>query len=730
MSVRDLASVASADRERVGRKAATLGDLLRAGFTVPAGFVVSADAFDGDGALSADDRAAVSVSAARLGVGAFAVRSSGIAEDAPASSLAGRFLTMLDVRGDDALIDAIRRVHLSARAVDAAGHRADAGGMAVLVQSMLAPVAAGVAFTADPVTGDRETVSVHAVRGLGARLVDGTATPEEWRVVTDRVERRGGAERALDPEQARAVADLARRIASIQGAPQDIEWAIADETIYALQARPMTALPDEVRWVAPQGAFARSFRLGEWIGDPLTPLFESWLLTTLERTMHDDYARLIGQPAPTPLHVVVNGWYYYSLNFLPVSLVAVARMLPGIVVRLPRHGRHLAAILPPLARFGVDLYVEEWRGALLPAYLGAVRRASAEIETAAPARLTALIDELAIYAGRYFTSITFVAGYGWKTEVPLAQFYRRHLSDAIGGHPQLLLRGLVRPSTPPHAVETLDWSFPTHGETTAPESASDIEVRYDRLAAERKELEGRARGALPAKLVVRFDRLLAEAQRACVLREEQVMDFTRAWPEFRRALARLGDTLVATDVIRSRDDIYFLERSELDASLAGDRQDRAALIADRRARWTRQRRLVAPLVIGRLPKMLERLLGAADRALRDPAIAADAAVRGTPASPGRATGRARIVRGANEFAGLLAGEILVCRVTTPSWTPLFARAAAVVTDVGSPSAHASIIAREYGIPAVVGTGDATARIADGDIVTVDGGAGLVWLGRR
>ncbi|MGH2471535.1 MAG: PEP-utilizing enzyme [Candidatus Limnocylindria bacterium] len=100
-------------------------------------------------------------------------------------------------------------------------------------------------------------------------------------------------------------------------------------------------------------------------------------------------------------------------------------------------------------------------------------------------------------------------------------------------------------------------------------------------------------------------------------------------------------------------------------------------------------------------------------------------LRGTPASPGRATGRARIVRSTAEFDRVQAGEILVCPVTTPAWTPLFARIAAVVTDVGSIAAHASIIAREYGIPAVVATGDGTTRIADGSLITVDGGAGLV-----
>lgn len=102
-----------------------------------------------------------------------------------------------------------------------------------------------------------------------------------------------------------------------------------------------------------------------------------------------------------------------------------------------------------------------------------------------------------------------------------------------------------------------------------------------------------------------------------------------------------------------------------------------------------------------------------------------AIVSGTPASPGRASGAVRIVRGVEDFDSLLPGEILVAPLTASAWTPLFTRAAAVVTDVGSAAAHASIIAREYGIPAVVGCGDATARLHDGMQVTVDGGTGNV-----
>jgi pyruvate,water dikinase len=102
-----------------------------------------------------------------------------------------------------------------------------------------------------------------------------------------------------------------------------------------------------------------------------------------------------------------------------------------------------------------------------------------------------------------------------------------------------------------------------------------------------------------------------------------------------------------------------------------------------------------------------------------------ALVSGSPASAGRATGAVRVIRGPHEFDDLQPGEILVAPLTAPAWTPLFTRAAAVVTDVGSAASHASIIAREYGIPAVVGCGDATARLRTGMRVTVDGSTGNV-----
>jgi pyruvate,water dikinase len=105
-------------------------------------------------------------------------------------------------------------------------------------------------------------------------------------------------------------------------------------------------------------------------------------------------------------------------------------------------------------------------------------------------------------------------------------------------------------------------------------------------------------------------------------------------------------------------------------------------------------------------------------------------IKGAGASSGRVTAPARVLRGPEDFGLMQPGEVLVARITTPAWTPLFAMASAVVTDVGGPLSHSSIVAREYGIPAVLGTGVATQRLAAVQQVTVDGDAGTVTIGHQ
>jgi len=152
--------------------------------------------------------------------------------------------------------------------------------------------------------------------------------------------------------------------------------------------------------------------------------------------------------------------------------------------------------------------------------------------------------------------------------------------------------------------------------------------------------------------------------------------------------------------------------------------DRRAVLRERHLAWQRSSRLTPPLVVGTLPKYWEAYYRNVAEALRSP-TGENGTFRGGAASPGRATGPVRVIRSAAEFAKLRSGDVLVCQATTPAWTALFGRAAAVVTDTGSAASHSSIVAREFGIPAVVGTVDATARLRDGQRVTVDGSAGIV-----
>jgi pyruvate,water dikinase len=192
----------------------------------------------------------------------------------------------------------------------------------------------------------------------------------------------------------------------------------------------------------------------------------------------------------------------------------------------------------------------------------------------------------------------------------------------------------------------------------------------------------------------------------------------------RRAVVRIGEALVVRGVIAEPDDVFFLRREEALLALGAEATGTKVDVAARRATRQERARLVAPPFIGRVHPFLKRLWAAMPGMFG--AVPSDTAlVSGVPASPGRASGSVREVHGPELCDDFQVGEILVAPLTAPAWTPLFTRAAGVVTDVGSAAAHASIIAREYGIPAVVGCGDATARLRTGMRVTVDGTAGNV-----
>jgi pyruvate,water dikinase len=726
---------AALDAAEVGAKAANLARLARDGFPVPPGLVVTPAA----GERWEEARPRFLEAATDLGTERFAVRSSGTAEDLEGASFAGQYETVLGV-ALEGLPGAVRGVFDSADASRVAAYRkargeASAGTgrprMAVLVQAMVEADSSGVAFTADPVTGRRDEVVITAVRGLGERLVSGEAVGDEWVVRSEDAILRRESEGALTARQALDVARLARRVEERFGSPQDVEWAISGNKLYLLQARPMTALPEPIEWESPApGYWMRNFRLGEWLPEAMTPLFADWLLALIEGGYLRGMQSTVGAAVPFG-YAAINGWYYTTLPEVSPQLLARALM--------QSRGRMIPVMFNALIRVnndpvGADRAVlrrlaDEWRDELLPRYRRLVTSAQGRAESATSAELIGIIEEVGTTAGEYLFSLAIVGGSAWKMEAALAKFLREHLAGQVDSGHQVLLRGLqgVEARTPPHAVQSVDWYRPTLGELGLAGEDPDALARQRETAAERGAAEEACRAALAGRprLLARFDALLEVAQRYAALREQQARYFTLGWPLLRRCALRFGEGLAEDGLIDDTADVFFLTRAEL----IGGHEDLRNAVAERKERWECERRLAAPLDLGDPPRAIRKLVHGAAEAARTKPVPSDALLVGEPASPGRASGAVRIVRGPEDFRGFRDGEVLVARLTAPAWTPLFARAAAVVTDGGTLAAHASLVAREYGIPAVVGTGEATLRLRDGLAVTVDGSAGTVELGR-
>jgi phosphohistidine swiveling domain-containing protein len=613
--------------------------------------------------------------------------------------------------------------------------------MAVLVQAMVDAVAAGVAFTAHPVTGDRDQTVVTAVPGLGDPLVSGEAVGEEWTVTARDVRTSHPmptGERVLTAGQARQVAELARTVADRYERPQDIEWAIDRAgQLWLLQARPMTAIPESVSWTAPgPGLWMRNFRLGEWLPEAVTPLFATWLLPVLEAGYLDGMHTSVGVRVPFR-YALVNGWYYNATPIPSPKLLArvlwqgrgrAVKILYNALIRVSRDPAAAdRAVLSDLDR--------QWRQTHLPAYRQLVADSQIEAATAAADRLAQLIDQLGREAGIYLWYLAILGGSAWKMEACLIRFCRRHLADVLPdeqGGGQVLLRGLpgAQPVSAAHAVQSVDWYCPVAAELpTATTTLPDGNHRHTRLAEQRATAEQACRAALARRprLLTDFEQLLRANQRYAVIREEQARDFTLAWPVLRACVRRLGVHLVAAGAFGQADDVFFCTRGEVLARTTGQAQPIGAIVRERREHWQRQRTLSAPLTLGRPPRLIGDVIDRAVRQARGPREVGEGVIVGHPASAGRATGPARIVHGPQDFAEFREGDVLVAKATAPAWTPLFARAAAVVTDGGTLAAHASLVAREYAIPAVVGTGDATRRLHSGQQVTVDGAAGTVTV---
>jgi rifampicin phosphotransferase len=826
-----LRDITREDAGRVGAKAANLGAMACAGFPVPDGFALTTQAFDRfvkenalDGTQPAQEVGkapvprevldALRTVSYKLDGARLAVRSSGVAEDLEGASFAGQYETVLGVSGYEALVDAVRQCWASAFSARVSaykdGKKQAAGGMAVLVQQLVPADAAGVAFTANPVNGRRDETVVSAVRGLGERLVSGSASPDEWTVQGSKAIRTSAPEEAIDENQARAIANMARQAEAFFGAAQDVEWAIAEGKLYMLQARPITTLQEPALEPIPMNV---EIPEGYWESDaehmpkPLSPMGRSVILSAFTNGTAKMSATL-GLLIDGFEYRDIGGWAYLRLvppggkdrTPPPAWLTKILlRLSPDMRVRIRRATEFVRNLEQDAL---VERWYNEWypeiskqivalRDVELPKLpddaleahlsdtLALIERGS-EVHFALAAVNPIVIYDLVTTSQDLLgwdeaQTLRLVTGLSTKSTEPsrrlaeLAQMARgrpavyriieQQGADAVDQLRQTDAefaaafarylqeygcRGLAFDLNEPAVSESpalvLSWIRNQIANNYDPDADAAA------LEASRQAAQAEARVALAQRSAQereRFERTLASAVRGYPTQEDNVF-FTQGAPTAlaRFALLELGDRLVKRQVIATRDDVFFLEIDEARKAFRHG-GDLKALVLYRKGERLWAESHPGPAAYGKKPAQppldvlppeprylmsvlgwyLERAIATGRGHVQEEGVR----LNGIAASPGKYQGTVRVIMNEREFHKLQPGDVVACPATTPVWSVLFSNIGALVTNTGGILSHPAIIAREYRIPAVVATGNATSLLKDGQVVTVDGSSGMVEL---
>jgi phosphohistidine swiveling domain-containing protein len=708
-----------------------------------------------------------------------------VSEDSAQASFAGEFETVLNVGADQTLRvrEAIHTVRRSRRSRRVQAYSQAQGldveyEMAVVVQKMVQADISGVLFTADPVTGSWATMMGNFVRGLGDRLVSGEVSGQAFSIKRPKGQYEGPAE--LE-RFARRLYKLASRLEKDLGCPQDIEWAVAGDETFLLQSRPITTLqghnPATGEWNdSLTGDFLwTNVNVGEGTYCVMTPF--TWSV------IRDYFEQMSPLPGYSPLGNI-GGRMYNNLSLTASALRVLGKDLPeqfmelggaekplpeGMTIPImPLSRSSLLTILPGVIR----LLIKQRVGIReLPAFVAGNRAWCDEVRQRIQAvesqrELAALWQETIwpVILRRFWT----VAGSAMRYSEYTAQL-RRELTQLVGAGDASTLLSNVSSGTDllaclgpvlglakvaggqmsreayleryghrgpyevemsiPRPAEDPDWL----DEQLAEFAASPVDVE-GLLARQRSEFDhawGRFKDRYPRR-ARSLRRRLERAAEAARMRESTRSEWTRlAWGVSRAFALRVGE------LIGLGENVFFFTIAEVLDLLAGE-DAATAYIPARRETHARYNALPPyPAIInGRF----DPFQWAADPDRRSdffdshtPHLApshkglGSGIITGSPGSAGRVEGVVRRLDSPEASDQLRPGEILVTAQTNIGWTLLFPRTAAIVTDVGAPLSHAAIVARELGIPAVVGCGDATMRLESGDLVRVDGAQGVVEI---
>lgn len=878
--------ISAADLPLVGGKGANLGEMSRANFPVPPGFCVTTHAFHDFVAncpamaafytaldsLPTDDLVATRSIGAQIRQAltatpvpqaivtavshtfhhldpnaAYAVRSSATAEDLPDASFAGQQDTYLNVRGETAVLDAIRRCWASLFTDRAILYRQQNGfahqdvALSVVVQQMVLPDVSGILFTADPVSQNRHITSIDASYGLGEALVAGLVSADLYRVDTRKSElievKIGDKQLAIRPlpdggtiqetltnaertaqvlssDQAIALAQLGQRIEAHYGQPQDIEWAIAGGQIYLLQTRPITTLFPQPA-PPPQDEALHlyvSLSHAQVMLDPISRMgIDTWQLMFPTLKMNGLTSRSLSiKSAAGRLYMDVTHLLNLRLGrkVVPLFLVMADELMVGGLkeaIARPEFRQRLARLRPQTTMRDLFYYLgpiikttlaflfrrdpQATRQALTDQMDGMVAASRQRIMAAAAgaARLRQIEQEIGSVFVRLLPEYPALVASGVVSQKLLARLMdnranpadltavARGLSGNVTTEMDLAvgdLADLVRQS--PELVAHFQQNSPAAALASAasvPGSApflagwanfldrygmrgpSEIDISRPRWREDPTSLlqfvignlQHQAPGShrahhaeLAAAGEAAGERLIAASGRGLLgfVRRPLVRRLVktvrqyapgREHPKFfiikelgmvKLILQEAADGWVADGRINHRDDIWHLTLAELADFAAQPDQEIRPLIAQRQAQFARYARLTPPRLLTSDGEILQAKISREGLP--------EGALVGSAASSGTIEGIAKVVLDPTQDV-LAKGEILIAPFTDPGWTPLFINAAALVMEVGGLMTHGSVVAREYGIPAVVGVPDATRQIKTGQRVRVHGDDGFVEI---
>lgn len=858
----------------VGGKGANLGELRQAGFPVPPGFCVTTSVYDAVvgqsdrmdsfyeelGLLNVQANEEIRRLSQRMQqhisslpipdetiediLGAWremgdkpvvAVRSSATAEDLPTASFAGQQDTLLNVKGERQLFEAIRQCWSSLFSERAIAYRIKNGfdhrsvRLAVIVQRLIVPDVSGVMFTADPITGNRSIISIDASFGLGEALVSGLVNPDLYQVRQGEIVKKqisckksavctlaeGGTaveelpepkqkEQALSDEEIVTLARMGERIEAHYGSEQDIEWCLSGGQFYIVQARPITSIFPLPK--APDDGLHVYFSFGhmQMMTDAMSPAGISiWQMTRdfaaageeraaalveaggrlfmdATRSLQVGLARKVTLQMIGKMDALIASAARQILDRFPLKEESssgwegLEEMLPRLATQVLKdmlEGEGQAAytevedgadhlvdicrqrldecggadkityihqnyeslarylmgenfhymVASMVAQHLLELLAKWWNfdgGELITLNKSLPFNVTSEMglelgdvaDTARPyPELTAYLRNAA--EDGFMEGLDAIAG-GPEFKAAFAKWLERYGVRCPGEIDIMRTRWAERPyMLIPSIVGHLDSL--QHGEHR--ERFSQGEQEAERAAGRiLTQVRGLEDGAFKERIV---SRLITVYRSFMGLREHHKFVLVRHLALYRKAVLELGDDLAAQGVLNERNDMFFLALPEMKEIINGTfAEDVLSLIAARKESFKHYQRLQPPRVFTSEGEIIEGRLDGGD--------APEGALIGLPVSPGVVEGRARIVLDPST-ASLKEGEILVAPFTDPGWTPLFQQAKGLITEIGGMMTHGSVVAREYGIPAIVGVERATTLIRDGELLRLDGTTGHV-----